>query len=230
VRKLTPKFVFEHFESDMNLIIAGVEELLAIGSLSTNTAALVAESSLLTGATYWEWFVSELLIAYVNRDSTKFTARLATRINTSISEKHGSLAAHHTSTTLPMHLSEASVRQLIDRKERNLSFSSVADLRAWTTANLSTAAAGLFMQLTAADIAAIEAWTAVRNRLAHWSRSSLTLMNQSLQKQSLHKMLRRGNKRVVNVSRFLLAVPAGGDQPRVRYYLDAMLATASRLI
>lgn len=130
---------------------------------------------------------------------------------------------------MPVHLRRDDVRSLVDQRDFNLTFSSTEEMLQRASEYLPPGTATKFRSLTEMDLAAIDAWQALRNFLAHRSRSSSDRMNHALENPHLDIRLRRGKHRIYSVGSFLSSIPSGTTRWRVLEYLDAMESVASRL-
>ncbi len=223
MRKIDPNGVREDFT-------AAVQSIAALTFLLEDVppaARQAIELQLLSAVVLWEGFITDLFVAYVNRDSHRFTEDLRTRIIRSVRDKFGDVAAAKTVVTLPAHLDRLTVVGLLDPVGRNLSFASAQDLVATARRILPTAASNRFARLRPVDRASIDAWTAIRNFVAHRSRSAKNRMNKALVVPHLPGVLRRGPYYVRSVGRYLAARTGGAS--RAEFIFKSMRSIARRL-
>lgn len=229
MRKIDPTSVKDDFVAALDDISNSLVEVKT-AKLSGATNKLVAESSLLSASVLWERFVSDLFVAYINRDSSKFATSLQTRVMNAVTKaKLGTFVSQVVQVSLPKHLTKKAVRAALDPKEWNLSFESGASMQLEAAANLATTPASAFATLTASEVASIDAWHGVRNFLAHRSQSSEDHMNCALWVSSVPVDLRRGKHKVKNAGDFLKAVRPPAKEWRVESYIQAMKAIARKL-
>lgn len=231
MRKANPESVRDDFLSAIDDIRSTFDQVEA-STVATSGKKLVAEHSLLAAAILWEGFVSDLIVAYINRDSSGLAAHVASKTTQTSSDDVAKRAVSlgHTSLKLKPHLTTAEVRALLDSRGFNITFKSTDDLKQKAGQWLATAHSAYFTGLSAAECSSIEAWHAIRNFLAHRSSSAKQRMQTALADADLPVALARGATNKVNdVGSFLRAMPVGLAAARMPAYLDQMRATAQRL-
>jgi hypothetical protein len=226
MRKIDPDGVRDDF-------IAAITWVEALGGLVEDAPGApqqLSELQLLAAVVYWEGFLTDLFVAYLNRDSARFTNDLRQRISQSVEGKFGRTAAANVSFKVGPHLNRDTVINLLDPQGRNLSFSSADDLLAKARQLLPRATAQRFeATLRRGDRALIDAWTAIRNFVAHRSRAAKSEMNRALADQRLRGCFRRGVNQINSVGRYLCARSAPGYRPRLEIILRKMRRFARRL-
>jgi hypothetical protein len=231
MRKANPESVRDDFLSAIDDICSTFEQVEA-STLATSGKKLVAEHSLLAAAILWEGFVSDLIVAYINRDSSGLAAHVASKTTHTSSDEVAKRAVSlgQTSLKLKPHLTTAEVRELLDSRGFNITFKSTDDLKEKAGQWLANAHSANFTGVTAAECSSIEAWQAIRNFLAHRSSSAKLRMQKALADPDLPVALARGAKNDVNdVGSFLRAVPVGQSAARMLAYLHQIRVTAQRL-
>lgn len=229
MRKIDPKSVKNDFVAALDEISNSLVEVKT-ASLSGATNKLVAESSLLSASVLWEGFVSDLFVAYINRDSSQLAANLQTRVTDAVTRaKLGTFVSQAVKVSLPKHLAEKDVRAALDPKAWNLSFDCGASMQREAAAYLATTPAAAFATLTVNEVASIDAWHGVRNFLAHRSQSSEDRMNDALRVAAVPVDLRRNKHKVKDAGDFLKAVRPPAKEWRVENYIKAMKAIAMKL-
>jgi hypothetical protein len=231
VRKINPVDV----RTDFNNAIAAQElfynRLRAMAPTALDRKQL-AEQVFFVAACLWEGFVSDLFVAYGNNDSTALVARKAADVSALVTQKHGATVTSHVRTVFPRHLKASTVAALLDDKGYNVTFATSQKMVDKAHDVLVAAHQGGFSGLSAADKAAVDAWKAVRNCVAHRSKSSFDTMNLALQPATLglpYAALARGAHRINDVGSFMDASPAAVGHSRLKCYLDVMRVIASRL-
>jgi hypothetical protein len=173
--------------------------LSRVPGLSTADRKFLVDASLLTAAVMWEGFLHELFVVYINREPSRLGRALETAITQSVQDKRGGAVSTHVRLDWPKHLTRATVIEILDRDDRNVSFKTAADMVQGAAEWLGTKHANKFKALTNGDRAAIDAWRSVRNYPAHRSSSSKKEMDSALAAQALGAGLRRGRHKISDV-------------------------------
>lgn len=232
MRKQDPASIRQDLEAALRDVITATDEVLK-GTRENGrpflkaTTKLTAESALLRAAILWEGFVSDIVVAYVNRDSSGYAEFVRQRLLAEAQGRYGADLVSAVTVAFPSHLKVARVRKLLDDKGYNVTFKSSDDLIGQTQKWLATADSQKFSALTAAQRASLDACQALRNFLAHRSPSSKKRMANALAKGDLPQGLGRGANSVHDVGAFLLATPVGIDHRRLHLYLEAVRGCAA---
>lgn len=183
------------------------------------------EHSLLAAAVAWEGFVSDMLIAYINRDATRFKKHLKdsfeTHVNsaTTPSQVYGSFA----SLSFPRHLTKENVQRLANSGGNNITFPNFAELEVGAGKLLAADHAAKFIALSAQQKAVVNAVIALRNHVAHRSRRSSEAMNTALNQGALHHSgIKRGPNKFHDVGAWLKAVPPGRADTRLDTIINVL--------
>jgi hypothetical protein len=229
MRKLTPAAVRADFADAVKAVRDSFDEVAQSG-VSQATKKLVAEQALLAAAVLWEGFLSDLVVAFVNRKPTKFVAHIEAQVSITSKDPLAKRALHILAPkAVKAHLNVEEVRGILDDKERNLTFDEVAKMKETAGKLLEPTDAAGFLALEAADEAAVAASNALRNFLAHRSASSRTTLQDALASASLQADLRRGPNKVYDVGAYLLATPPAGAPVRLHRYLAMIDALAAKV-
>ena len=129
MRKISPIDV----KSDFDEQLSTVEEFYQIGRQAFSTArnqSTFVEHSLLAAAVIWEGFVSDLFVAYVNRDPARFKQHMQDSLNHHLGprSKQRRIFDEFGSLAFPAHLTKAQVIELLDAEGNNLTFSRYQDI------------------------------------------------------------------------------------------------------
>lgn len=229
MRKINPTDVKRDFGSS----------LATLGNFfSTTNAALVldsqrtflAENSLLAAAVLWEGFISDLLVAYINRDATRFVTHLQDALKVGLTDKQATILRKYGRLSIPKHLSKAEIQELVDGNGNNITFSNFGALVDQTKSWLVQVDADRFRNRSAKEKAVVNALIAVRNQLAHRSERSQRAMNEALSIGSLHPTgLRRGQRKINHVGAYLKTKVTKKDVPRLEVFLTELQAIAAAL-
>jgi len=216
LRKISPDSVRDDFRQQLaNLIVFHSTGFPAFSS-ETDQSTLT-EHCLLAAAVAWEGFISDMFIAFINRDSTRFKEHL----KASFEEHIGTSATPRRvfdafgSLNLPVHLKKVDVLTLANSVGNNITFSHFDDLEQRANTWLIADHAAKFSGLSAQQKAVINSVIALRNHIAHRSQRSLDAMNDVLSRGALHPTgLRRLGNRFHNVGAWLKATPVGRAETR----------------
>ena len=230
MRKINPTSVRDYFRSQLTGLTTFHDAGLTAFTSDTDKSTLT-ERSLLAAAVAWEGFVSDMFIAYINGDATRFKQHLTDSFNTHLKESSTpqKVFAKYGSITFPKHLSKADVLELADSLGNNITFSDFTQLekkaRTWLIATHATK----FTTLSGQRKAVVNSIIALRNHIAHRSDRSLNAMNDLLNKNSMTPTgLKRGSNKLRNVGAWLKAIPVGRQQTRfaiIMQILDDIAAT-----
>ncbi|MEO8330618.1 MAG: hypothetical protein ABI586_11470, partial [Candidatus Nanopelagicales bacterium] len=129
MRKISPKNVKDDFRQQL----ADLTQFhhTGFGAFPTESdQSTLTEHSLLAAAVIWEGFVSDMFIAYVNRDATRFKGHLKAsfedHLRTASTPKR--VFDAFGTLTLPVHLKKADVQALANSLGNNITFPNFGDL------------------------------------------------------------------------------------------------------
>lgn len=229
MRKMNPaelKIAFRSSLGDLLAFYAATEPLLALDS----QRSFLVENSLLAAAVQWEGFISDLLVAYINRDSTRFAVHLKDALEQDLTEKQKTLFQRYSKFSIPAHLSKTDIEGLVDGRGNNVTFSNFSALVDQSKRWLIEADAARFAGRTAKEKGIVNALIAVRNHLAHQSERSLRAMNDALAAGALHPTgLKRGQNNVHHVGAYLKARVTAGNVTRLQVFLTELSSVANAL-
>jgi hypothetical protein len=228
MRKLDPGAIREDFESALHDVEMANDAVLAAGVTRT-IQKLVTESSMLAAAVFWEGFVSDLFIAFVNRDTSAYASFAEVAVRQHAQTKFGADVVKAVSLELERHISAERVRLLLDSRGYNVTFKTGADLIQRARDWLALPYRNNFMTLAAAAVAFINAFSAIRDFLAHRSKSSKAKMAAALMVPTLARKFCYGTNIVHDVGAFLLSTRPDTPKTRFALYLAEMTALAARL-
>ena len=230
MRKINPTSVRDDFRNQLTGLTTFHNTGIAAFTSDTDKSTLT-ERSLLAAAVAWEGFVSDMFIAFINRDATRFKQHLTDSFNTHLKESSTpeKVFAKYGSITFPAHLSKADVLELADSLGNNITFSNFVQLEKKAETWLAATHASRFTTLSSQRKSVVNAIIALRNHIAHRSDRSLNAMNDLLNKGALTPTgIKRGNNKFHNVGAWLKAVPIGRQQTRfaiIMQILDDIAAT-----
>jgi hypothetical protein len=219
VRKVKPEAVFDDFAERLSeLRTLWLEAAIKLGK---KMEAQMAELTVLAAVVQWDEFISKIHVALVNRDTRRFRAYLGEKVIKYVEEKFGKPTVGWVSVKLPDHPSKEETEQLLDRR---------GYLPAYDSKELIKRARQRFVddvakrfELKPGEVAALEAWRALRDFVAHRSSASLITLNQALAAKELPATMRKpGKKQLRSAGAFLRSTPKDGEMPRLLYYLNEM--------
>jgi hypothetical protein len=192
--------------------------------------SVLSETTLLAMYVAFERFLSDLFLAYMNRDFSQYQANLESRVTASASERYGSWAASRLSLSRVKHIRLDELEALLDPDSRNLTFKSANILKQrasdWIAAPYSNGIANI----TAADVRLIDTVHAIRDFIAHQSPSAKRAMNDALGlvdggANCPNNHLGRGAHDVHDIGAFLKSVVA--NNRRVTRYANRLADIAA---
>lgn len=229
MRKINPADVRADFASGLADLLNFYRATRALIS-SDRDRSVLAESALMGIAVLWEGFVSDLLIAYINRDSAKFAVHLKNALEAPMSSKQKNIYSKYALLTVPTHISRADIVSFLDEYGNNITFRNFAELKSQAKLWLTTANVTQINTRTTAQASVVNALIAIRNHLAHRSNRSLDAMNDALNVGALHGTgLRRGVNRVQHIGGYLKANVPGGNASRLEAIFRQIGAIAAAL-
>ena len=229
MRKINPADVRADFASGLADITTFYATAHAAITRDRDRTFLV-ESTFLSAAVLWEGFVSDLFLAYINRDATQFAQHLQNALTEALTDKPQRIFQNYASVNIPQHLTKEAIVSLIDPRGSNITFRNYDDLATGANRFLVVGHRAGITGLPAADQRTIDAVIAVRNQIAHRSRQSRTSMNNALNAGALHNSgLRRGPNEISQIGPWLKARPQPQQPQRIELFLSRLGAIAGRL-
>lgn len=101
----------------------------AASSMEDKSKKLVAEYSVVAAAVLWEGYISDLFVAYLNKDSSKFVDHLTPLISLEAEDDIAKRAIAHASVKLKKHFTVADLHSILGSKDYNITFPSPAKLK-----------------------------------------------------------------------------------------------------
>ena len=195
------------------------------GFLAKKDKSAFVENCLLVTAVAWESFVSDMFIAFVNRDATSFKTHMENSLREHLKDSGMPKRAFDAfgSLRFPTHLDKIQVQSLADSSGNNITFSTYEKLEEKAAVWLTPIHGAKFSGLTPQQKAIINGLIALRNHVAHRSQRSLDAMNDVLFKGVLHPTgLKRGANKFHNVGAWLKAKPLGSPSTRLSLLVGAL--------
>jgi len=224
VRKISPDAVRDDFRQQLADLTTFHNTGFSAFTSETDQSTLT-EHSLLAAAVTWEGFVSDMFIAYINRDATRFKQHLQDSFDTHLGTSSTPKRVFDTfgSLSFPDHLKKADVIALANSMGNNITFSNFDLLEQKAGIWLIAAHATRFSGLTAQQKAVVNSVIALRNHIAHRSQRSLDAMNEVLARGVLHPTgIKRLDNRFHNVGAWLKSTPVGHNQTRFAIIINTL--------
>lgn len=233
MRKVDPAAVRQAFAEDADAIMAFMNRTRrAIEGESRHKADIshLAAMVFLNLYVAFERFLSDLFLAYLNRDFSQYQDTLGTRLHQSVEAKHGPWVRSRTRFDRLAHVKVDDLETIVDPDGWNLTFKSAHDIKQKATDWLAPAHRARVHSMTAHDERLIDTARAIRDFIAHQSRGSKARMNEQLRTvaQGGHsRCLDRGGNEVHDVGSYLKAVFDG--RRRITIYADRLKEIAASI-
>ncbi len=180
---------------------------------------LIAEFAFLAVATFWEGYVSDLFVAYVNIDDSALKTYLVSKMEITASDAYASRAKHGAHVAFKGRYTGEQIRAILDYRDYNITFPKTDALKESANKWLVQQHKTHFVGLTKPQVAGLDAVNAIRNFLAHRSSAAKGAMQLQLNKPDLDPNLRRGSNKVADLGSFLRAKQLPNLQTRLEAYV-----------
>ncbi|EER59906.1 hypothetical protein AcdelDRAFT_2523 [Acidovorax delafieldii 2AN] len=224
MRKISPQDVRDDFKVQLTELTSFYQAGMSAFANDKDQSTLT-EHSLLAAAVAWEGFVSDLFIAYINGDASRFKQHLQDSFveHVKAQEKSNRVFQKFGKLQLPAHLSKADVQSLANSTGNNITFPNFDELEKRTITWLVKAHADKFKNLSKSQKAVVNAVIGLRNHVAHRSQRSLNAMNELLAVGALHSVgIKRKGNRFHNVGAWLKATPAQRNESRIETIIKTL--------
>jgi hypothetical protein len=226
MRKISPQDVRDDFCAQLDELIRFYQTGLSVLPNDKDQSTLT-EHSLLAAAVAWEGFVSDLFIAYINGDASRFKQHLQDAFNTHVKaqDKLNRVFQKFGKLHFPKHLTKADVQSLANSTGNYITFRNFAELENRAAVWLVKAHADRFKNLSNSQKALVNAVIGLRNHVAHRSQRSLDAMNSLLAEGALFPIgIQRKGNRFHNVGAWLKAIPANRNESRIETIIGGIKA------
>ena len=229
MRKISPQDVRDDFCAQLDELTrfyhAGMLALSNDKDRSTLT-----EHSLLATAVAWEGFVSDLFIAYINGDASRFKKHLQDSFDAHVNglEKVNRVFQKFGKLQFPKHLTKADVQLLANSTGNNITFPNFSELENRAAKWLIKTHADKFKHLSKPQKVLVNAVIGLRNHVAHRSQRSFDAMNLLLADKALIPIgiQRKGNK-FHKVGAWLKATPVKKSESRIETIIGVLKAISA---
>lgn len=232
MRKVRPQDVKNDFASFVTQRLEyfdRVEVALRGSAHEKRDMSTLSETTLHSAYVAFECFISDLLLAYINRDFSQYQNNTQARILSSIESKFGTWASGRMSFSKTKHINISELENILDPDAYNLTFKDVATLKQRCTDWVAAPHRDAIINLNAPDSRLIDTVHAIRNFIAHQSPNAKTIMNQRLASVAdgaacPNINLSRGAHDVHDIGAFLKSTVAGSR--RVKLFISRLSAIA----
>lgn len=146
----------------------------------------LSASTLISAATLWESFLSDLVVAYINRDPSRFAIHLKEALNQDLSGKQKQILNRYAPYKAPTNIDRSTIVSLLDNDGNNITFSQSQALKKGAKRWISDANMAGINALTGQQMAIINLWIALRNHIAHDSERSKLALQKAVSHGALH--------------------------------------------
>lgn len=228
MRTANPNNIRDDFLSGLKDIEDALNDITGKG-VSPKSRLHVVEYSYLAASILLEGFISDLLVAYINKKNGPFVNYVIKSMKIETADELSKRASQFATIDIGSHLTLDNIRKILDPRDWNVSFTNTGDLKAKANQWLDAPYNGQYNSLSAPHGALLEATKATRNYLAHRSGASKKLMQSALTHKDLAVDFRRGKNQVNSVGSFLDSTPPGLHKTRLSYYLSELRTIAWHL-
>ncbi len=187
--------------------------------------------TLVSLATSWEGFISDLVIAYINRDPSQFGIHLENALKDGLTAKQIEIQSRYAKFSRPTNVDRATIAALLDPYGNNISFPNTLELKSAANRWLSAGNRTGIEAITDQQAAVIDLWIALRNHIAHDSERSKKALKAAVSKGVLHGTgLHRATNAIHAPGVYLKSKhqqPAG--QPRIEVIANQMTVIGGSL-
>ncbi|MBA1189321.1 hypothetical protein G7Z99_09685 [Pseudomonas entomophila] len=224
MRKVNPQDVCTAFINQVDAALAHYERVILALQGSSNVkldTSLMSKSLLHQVFVDFECFLSDLFIAYLNRDFTQFHTKFESEAKKAIKkDKHSQWLIDRVTFTRPSHLTLDELAEAIDPTGWNTTFKNCADMKDRARKWLVKAHADHINKLDVESERLIDTSRTIRNCIAHQSTGSKRIMNLALANieqgpGTPNHELGRGVREVQDVGAYLKAQIEGGARAQV---------------
>lgn len=229
MRKINPQAVWQDFEIQLTEQLDFFRRSFQ-ALTSAQDRSISSENFALSTGVMFEGYVNDVIMAYVNKDCTQLLDHLTLSIERQLPDgkarrgfsELGSLGQRK-------HLNKAQLQSILDPDGRNTSFPSYDAIHARARQWLVQEHLSKFDALDARDKAVVNLAIAVRNNVAHRSKSSLDTLNGAVAVGALYQTgLLRSAYKVGRVGVYLKAVEKG--ETRAVLLAKRLQAASSKLV
>ncbi len=143
-------------------------------------------------------------------------------------DKYAKRAVTLASLDIRRHLTASEIRSVIDERDFNVTFPETGRMKSAANQWLAAAHSAGFINITSAQVASLDVIRAMRNFLAHRSKSSKDTLQATLVVPALPADLKRGKNNIKDVGSYLESKPDPGKDARINLLLDEITVLAGK--
>lgn len=198
-------------------------------AVTTSQKHLVAEYTFLGASILLEGFISDLFVAYINKEPDVFVQAMTGSMQLSSDDDFGKRAITFTSKEIKSHLTLDKIRTILDPNEYNVTFPHESEMKKRAGLWLSAKHKGYFNSMQKPDYALIDTTKSVRNFLAHRSTAAQKTMQTALANKNLPIEFKRKTNNIEKVGYFLCSSHKVNAISRLSFYVDSLKEIANKL-
>lgn len=223
MRKVRPQDVRDAFISQVDESLSHYERVIqalkGTPSVKLDTT-LVSKSLLHTVFVDFECFVSDLFIAYLNRDFRQYQSTFENSVKQAAAQKHSPWLSDRISFNHPAHIRLDELADAIDPTGWNLTFKSCSVMKEKARLWLADPYKARVLALNSEDERLVDTARSLRNWIAHQSDGSRDIMNKFLEDiergpGTPNHELGRGVREIVNIGSFLKSNIGGETRAQI---------------
>jgi hypothetical protein len=183
MRKLDPDLVRSQFDYDAKSLMAFMghgRRALQGAEHEKSDISQLASTTFLTLYVAFEKFQSDLFLAYLNRDFSRYQSDIEAKISSSVRKKYGQGVERRTFFTSVKHIRVSDLQGIVDPTGWNLTFRDTGMMKDRATQWLAQDHASRIKGLSDHDARLVDTAKSIRDFIAHGSASSKERMNQNL--------------------------------------------------
>jgi hypothetical protein len=228
MRTMDPAIIHSSFQAQLVRVLGFYNS--AKPHLSDADVTILASSTLVSAATIWESFVSDLIIAYINRDPSTFAVHLNNALSEGLTDKQKAIKNRYAKFVAPKSIDKATVTELLDGDGNNVTFSSGQTLQDGARRYVAPAHRAGIEGLTVQQLAVMNLWIALRNHIAHDSEKSRKTLKDKVSHGTLIQFgLHRAVNNVLQPGHYLKSLHQVNGTPRIEVILNQMSAIAAAI-
>lgn len=235
MRKVRPQDVCSGFVSQVDDSLAHYERVLgALRGTSNEKLDITSMSRTLMHTVFvdFECFLSDLFVAYMNRDFSQYQATFESSVRASAATKHSQWLSHRVTFNRPAHMTVDQIAEAIDPTGFNLTFTTCAVMKEKAKSWLAAPYKAKVLAISGEDERLVDTARSIRNWIAHQSSGSSIKMNGVLADIERgpgtdNHELGRGVREITNIGAFLKTQLNG--ERRVQAYARRLKEVAANL-
>lgn len=233
MKKLDPQSVRKDFVDESQELMAYLgraRRALQGDEHEKGDISRLASTTFLSLFVYFEQFVSDLFLSYLNRDFSQYQKHIASRLDQSVEDKFGTWVRGRTTFNSVSHVKVDDLRDVVDPTGWNLTFKDGQAIKDRAQEWLVHDHAKRVNTLDDHDLRLVDTANSIRDFLAHGSLGAKVRMNNALdcvERNSNNQYLGRGAQQVHNVGAYLKSV--FDEKRRIAIYSERLQEIARKM-